>query len=73
MDKEGIEQLYEQFPLMIRMNDGREYVVDSLRDITCAQNYAYVLYREESGRLRSVLLPYVSMSAVEPDYQATAG
>ena len=73
MDKEEIEQLYEQFPLMIRMNDGKEYVVSSLREINCAMNYAHVLYRDEAGRLRGVLLPYVSMSAVEPDYHAAAG
>jgi len=65
MDREAIEDMLDQLPLRITMNDGRSFVVASQRGIALSDLDAYVLFRSEDGRLRGVHLPYVTMAGVE--------
>ena len=65
MDRETIENMLDQMPLRITMNDGRSFVVKSEREIALSDIDAYVLYRSEDGKLRGIHLPYVTMAGVE--------
>ena len=65
MDRETIENMLDQMPLRITMNDGRSFLVESGRGIALSDLDAYVLYRSEDGRLRGIHLPYVTMTGVE--------
>ena len=66
MDRETMENMLDQMPLRITMNDGRSFVVDSDRGILLSDLDAYVLYRSDGdGKLRGIHLPYVTMSGVE--------
>jgi len=65
MDRESLENLLDQLPLRITMNDGRSFLVESDRGILLSDLDAYVLYRSTDGKLRGIHLPYVTMSGVE--------
>jgi len=66
MDREELTQCIAEGPILIRMNDGRSYEVPSPEMIVVSDISATVLCRSESdGKLRSVRLPLVTMSAVE--------
>ena len=65
MDREAIENMLDQMPLRITMNDGRSFIVESLRGIALSDLDAYVLFRSEDGKLRGIHLPYVTMAGVE--------
>ncbi len=65
MDREAIENMLDQMPLRITMNDGRSFVVETDRGIALSDLDAYVLYRGDDGRLRGIHLPYVTMAGVE--------
>ena len=65
MDREAIENMLDQMPLRITMNDGRTFVVESQRGIALSDLDAYVLYRSKDGKLRGIHLPYVTMAGVE--------
>lgn len=65
MDREMIENMLDQMPLRITMNDGRSFVVQSEGVIALSDLDAYVLYRSEDGKLRGIHLPYVTMAGVE--------
>jgi hypothetical protein len=65
MDRETIENMLDQMPLRITINDGRSFVVESERGIALSDLDAYVLYRSDDGKLRGIHLPYVTMAGVE--------
>ena len=66
MDKGSMDALLSRLPLLIRMNDGREYVVRTDRDILNTEISSYVLYRSDNdANLRGIHLPYVTMAGVE--------
>jgi len=65
MDREAFENMLDQIPLRITMNDGRSFVVESERGIALSDLDAYVLYRSDDGRLRGIHLPYVTMAGIE--------
>jgi len=48
------------------MNDGREYTIEHTDEAVVSDISAYVLYRGDDGKLRRVVLPLVTMSAVHP-------
>jgi hypothetical protein len=52
-------------PVVIRMNDGREYEVRSREFVTVSDIAASVLHRHADGKLPHEYLPLVTMSAVE--------
>ncbi len=65
MDREAIENMLDQMPLRITMNDGRSFVVESERGIVLSDLDAYVVYRSEGGKLRGIHLPYVTIAGIE--------
>ncbi len=65
MDREAIENMLDQMPLRITMNDGRSFVVESERGIALSDLDAYVVHRSEDGKLRGIHLPYVTMAGIE--------
>ncbi len=66
MDRKELTQLISEGPILIRMNDGREYMVESVQFATVSDISAAVLYRdEEDGKYRHIHLPLVTMSGVE--------
>jgi len=65
MDRESLENMLDQLPLRITMNDGRSFVVTTAGDIALSDIDAYVLYRSGDGKLRGIHLPYVTMAGVE--------
>lgn len=70
MDQESMENLLSQLPLLIRMKDGRQYVVKSDREILNGPLDSYVLSRSsKDNKLRGIHLRYVTMSGVEPNDQ----
>lgn len=66
MDREELLALLRQGPHRIRMNDGHHYDVASLEMAVVSDIAAYVLRRSDDGKLRTVVLPLVTMTAVEP-------
>jgi hypothetical protein len=66
MDRQELTAILDACPVVVRMNDGREYEVISKEMITVSDIAASILYRHTDGKLRHVYLPLVTMSAVEP-------
>ncbi len=66
MDREELTALIADGPVLIRMNDGREYTIESPEFATVSDIAAAVLYRAEDGKYRHMHLPLVTMSGVEP-------
>lgn len=70
MDQGSMENLLSQLPLLIRMNNGREYVVKSDCEILNGPLDSRVLYRSsKDNKFRGIHMRYVTMSGVEPNYQ----
>jgi len=66
MDRDELTALIAEGPVLIRMNDGRSYVVSGPEFATVSDISAAVLYRdEEGGKYRHIHLPLVTMSGVE--------
>ncbi len=66
MDRKELTQLISEGPILIRMNDGREYLVESVQFATVSDISAAVLYRdEEDDKYRHIHLPLVTMAGVE--------
>ena len=67
MDRKELLAMIEAGPIIIRMNDGREYSVEHPREALVTDIAAYVMYRdEEDGKLRAMVLPLITMSGVVP-------
>jgi hypothetical protein len=65
MDREELMDLLRSGPTLIRMNDGREYLVENLEWVTVSTMAAHVLRRSDDGKLRAVILPLVTMTSAE--------
>ncbi|NOZ39481.1 MAG: hypothetical protein GXP24_04560 [Planctomycetes bacterium] len=48
------------------MNDGESYEVPSIEFVVVSDIAAYTLYRADDGKMRTMILPLVTMSGVEP-------
>ena len=67
MEREELTALIAKGPVLIRMNDGSEFTIESSEFATVSDIAAAVLYRsEKDGKYRHVHLPLVTMTAVEP-------
>ncbi len=66
MDREELNKLIDEGPILIRMNDGREYAVESSQFASVSDISAAVLYRDSEGKYRHVHLPLVTMSGIVP-------
>ncbi len=66
MDREELTTLISEGPVLIRMNDGRQYTIESSEFAIVSDIAASVLYRADDNKLRTIYLPLVTMSGVEP-------
>ena len=66
MDREELRSLIAEGPVRITMNSGRTFDVPNREFALVSDVAAYVLYRAEDGRLKTAVLPLVTMSVVEP-------
>lgn len=66
MDREELLSMFSEGAVRISMNDGREYTIEHTDEAVVSDISAYVLYRGDDGKLRRVVLPLVTMSAVHP-------
>jgi len=66
MDREELTELISKGPVRIRMNDGQVYTIESSEFAIVSDIAASVLYRAEDGKYRTMYLPLVTMSGVEP-------
>lgn len=66
MDREELTRLIKQGPVRILMNDGNAYEVPSAEFALVSDIAAYTLYRAEDGKMRTMILPLVTMTGVEP-------
>lgn len=66
MDREELTQLIRESPVRITMNDGRAFVVEGIEQAVVSDIAASVLFRAEDGKLRTIYLPLVTMTSVEP-------
>jgi len=67
MDRKELMAAIRKGPILIRMNDGSEYVVENMEMAMVSDIAAHVLYRdEEDGKYRAAILPLVTMSLVQP-------
>lgn len=71
MDRELLQRLLDASPIRILMNDGRSYTIDDPRQAIVDNISCYTLYHDDDGKVRTMVLPLVTMSGVEP-IEATA-
>lgn len=66
MDREELIETIKRGPVRIPTNDGSVYDIEKPEFATVAELTVSVLYRNQDGKLKHVLLPLVTMTAVEP-------
>jgi hypothetical protein len=66
MDREELIEAINKGPVRVRMNDGSAYEIEKPEFATVADLTLSVLHRNQEGKLKHVLLPLVTMVAVEP-------
>jgi hypothetical protein len=66
MDRQELNKLIAEGAVRITMNSGRTFDITSREFALVSDIAAYVLYRAEDGKLRTAVLPLVTMSVVEP-------
>lgn len=66
VDRESFLPLLDRMPLRILMNDGNSCMVEDRDCIMVDDIVAHVLHRTGDGKLRTMYLPLVTMSGVEP-------
>jgi len=66
MDREELTKLIKNGPVRILMNDGNSYEVPGTEFAVVSDIAAYTLYRADDGKMRTMILPLVTMSGVEP-------
>jgi len=64
MNEKELKAAVDAGPVAIRMNDGREYMVESNQFITVGPSTAAVLCREDDGEYYHSILPLITMSGV---------
>jgi len=71
MDREELMALIRKGPVRILMNDGESYEVAGSEFAVVSDIAASVLYRAVDGKLRTMYLPLVTMSGVQPLTETT--
>ncbi len=66
MDREELMALIREGPVRILMNDGESYTVPGAEFAIVSDIAASVLYRAKDGKMRTMYLPLVTMSGVQP-------
>lgn len=65
MERFELEEQLRHCPLLVRMNDGREYVIEKREFIMLSDYAASVLVRRD-GELRHGLMSLLNITMVEP-------
>lgn len=65
MESQDLEKLIQECPLLIRMNDGREYSVDKPEFIVVADYTAAILMNDEGVR-RNAVISLMNIASVIP-------
>lgn len=75
MGADELRKLVQECPLMIRMNDGREYLLEKPDYVIIGDHTAGLLYRDR-GRLFNGVISLINISMVlthyTPDHEAPA-
>ncbi|MEN0109186.1 MAG: hypothetical protein AAF805_00540 [Planctomycetota bacterium] len=71
MEEDDLKDLLKQCPLLVRMNDGREVLVEKPEFIVVSPYNAAVLVEEE-GRKRIVVISLINITSVVPNAAAGA-
>lgn len=64
MEKEEFEQLLGECPLLVRMNDGREYLIEKPEFVIIGDYAAGILFRNEEGKLVNAVASLINISTV---------
>jgi hypothetical protein len=65
MESQNLEQLIPEYPLLIRMNDGREYLVEKPEFIIVGDYTAGILIDDE-GVKRNAVISLINIASVIP-------
>lgn len=65
MDREELMKVIRQGPVRITMNNNQTFHVPDREFAIVDDIAAHVLYRETNGKMRTVILPLVTMAVVE--------
>lgn len=66
MDREELMKIIREGPVRITMNDGRSFEVPGPETAVVSDIAASVLYQANDGKYRTIHLPLVTMTSVEP-------
>jgi hypothetical protein len=64
MEKHNIEDLIPDCPLLVRMNDGREYLVEKAEFISVAEYTTAILFTHE-GKKRHTVVSNLNIASIE--------
>jgi hypothetical protein len=65
MEKDNIEALIAQCPLIIRTNDGREYFVEKAEFISVGDYTTAILFSRE-GKMLHTFIANINITSIEP-------
>ncbi len=65
MDRQTLLDLVADGPIRMRMNNGDEYVVTDPNELMVDESLAFVMTRNDEGKLRVRLLSLVAMCSAE--------
>ena len=65
MEKDNIEALIAQCPLIVRTNDGREYFVEKAEFIMVADYTTAILFTRDGKKLHTVIAN-INITSIEP-------
>ena len=71
MESSDLQQLLRECPLLIRMNDGREYFVEKPEFIVVADYTAAILVNDDGVR-RNAVITLMNIAAVIPHATASS-
>lgn len=66
MEKDELQAQLQNCPLLVRMNDGKDYIVEKPEFIIIGDYAASVLYRRDDGKLLNGLMNLMNITMVEP-------
>ncbi len=70
MEREEFQELLQECPLLVRMNDGREYLVEKPEFVIVGDYAAGILFRNEAGKLLNAVVSLLNISTVLTKFSA---
>lgn len=65
MEPDDFREFVKECPLLVRMNDGREYLIEKPEFVIVGDYHAGVLIRD-NGKLRNAILSLMNISTILP-------